>query len=283
MPYGDLREQICERFGCIEDLDKYQCTIEEREEYEAYVARGLVIYAGIDYERILHEAEKEADIILWDGGNNDLPFYKPDLHIVVADPYRPGHEVKYHPGEANFRMADVIIINKINTANPSDVEVVKRNIAELNPNARVINGASVVTLDDPEVVKGKRVLVIEDGPTVTHGGMPIGAGIIAAKSFGASEIVDPRPYAVGSIKEAYGKYPHLEMVLPALGYSEAQIDELQKTINAVSCDAIIVGTPIDLSKVVRLGKPSVRARYELEEQGSPNLEEILREHFPGKT
>jgi len=282
MPYGDLRKQICERFATFKDLDKYECTIEEREEYEAYVAQGMVIYAGVDYEKILHEAEKEADIILWDGGNNDLPFYKPDLHIVVADPYRAGHELKYHPGEANFRMADVIIINKVNTADPKDIEIVKRNIEEINPKARIIMGGSVVTLDDPAVVKGKRVLVIEDGPTVTHGGMSIGAGIIAAKSFGAAEIVDPRRYAVGSILEAYKKYPHLETVLPALGYSETQIEELQRTINAVPCDVIIIGTPIDLSKVVNMGKPSVRVRYELEEQGSPNLKEILSERFPGK-
>jgi predicted GTPase len=280
MPYGDLRKQICERFATFKDLDKYECTIEEREEYEAYVAKGMVIYAGVDYERILREAEKEADIILWDGGNNDLPFYKPNLHIVVTDPYRPGHELKYHPGEANFRMADVIIINKVNTADPKDIEIVKRNIEEINPKARVIMGASIVTLDDPAIVKGKRVLVIEDGPTVTHGGMPIGAGTIAARSFGATEIVDPRPYAVGSILEAYKKYPHLETVLPALGYSENQIEELQRTINAVPCDVIIIGTPIDLSKEVKMSKPSVRVRYELEEQGSPTLNEILSEHFP---
>ena len=283
MPYGDLRKQICERFATFKDLDKYECTIEEREEYEAYVAKGMVIYAGVDYEKILREAEKEADIILWDGGNNDLPFYKPDLHIVVADPYRPGHELQYHPGEANFRMADVIIINKVNTADPKNIEIVKRNIKEINPKARVIMGASIVTLDDPAIVKGKRVLVIEDGPTVTHGGMPIGAGIIAARSFGAAEIVDPRPYAVGSIREAYKKYPHLETVLPALGYSENQIEELQRTINAVPCDAIIIGTPIDLSKEVKMSKPFVRVRYELEEQGSPNLNEILSERFPRKS
>ena len=279
MPYGDLSKQICERFGTFQDLDKYQCTIEEREEYEAYVARGMVIYAGVDYERILHEAEKEADVIIWDGGNNDLPFYKPDLQIVVADPYRPNHELKYHPGEANIRMADVVVINKVNTADPKNVETVRKNILEVNPKATIIMGASIVTLDDPEIVKGKRVLVIEDGPTVTHGGMPYGAGLIAAQTFGASEIVDPRPFAVGSIQKAYEKFTHLANVLPALGYGEDQIKELQETINATSCDAIVVGTPIDLRKVVNLNKPAVRARYELEELGSPNLQEILSKRF----
>jgi len=279
MPYGDLTKQICERFGKFQDLDKYQCTIEEREEYEAYIARGMVIYAGVDYERILHEAEKEADVIIWDGGNNDLPFYKPDLHIVVADPYRPDHELKFHPGEANIRMAQVVVINKVNTADPKDVETVRRNIQELNPTATVIMGASVVTLDNPEIVKGKSVLVIEDGPTVTHGGMPYGAGMIAAQTFGASEIVDPRPFAIGSIREAYGKFTQLANVLPALGYDERQIKELQETINAATCDAVVVGTPIDLQKMMNLNKPAVRARYELEELSSPNLKDILSKRF----
>jgi len=282
MPYGDLKEQICERFATFQDLDKYQCTIEEREEYEEYVARGMVIYAGVDYGRILHEAEKEADIVVWDGGNNDLPFYRPDLHIVVADPYRPGHELKYHPGEANVRMADVVVINKVNTADPKDVETVKKNVQELNPKAIIVKGASVITVDNGELVKGKKVLVIEDGPTVTHGGMPIGAGTIAAREFGAREIADPRPYATGSILEAYKKYPHLTSILPALGYGEAQVRELEETINAVPCDSIVIGTPIDLRKVVSLKKPAVRARYELQELDSPNLEEILSRHFPQK-
>jgi len=282
MPYGDLKKQICERFGTFSDLDRYQCTIEEREEYEAYVANGMVIYAGVDYGRILREAEKEADIIIWDGGNNDTPFYKSDLQIVVADPYRPGHELKYHPGEANVRMADVVLINKVNTADPKDVETVEKNAKELNPKATIVKGASVITVDDRELVRGKKVLVIEDGPTVTHGGMPIGAGTIAAKEFGAREIVDPRPYATGSILEAYKKYPHMTAILPALGYGEAQVRELEKTINAVQCDSVVIGTPIDLRKVVSLNKPAVRARYELQEIGTPNLEEILSQRFPRK-
>jgi predicted GTPase len=282
MPYGDLKQQICERFGTFQDLDRYQCTIEEREEYEAYVASGMVVYAGVDYGRILHEAEKEADIVVWDGGNNDLPFYKPDLHIVVADPYRPGHELKYHPGEANVRMADVVLINKVNTADPKDVAIVKKNVEELNPKAIIVKGASVITVDNKESVKGKKVLVIEDGPTVTHGGMPIGAGTIVAKEFGAKEIVDPRPYATGSILEAYKKYPHMTSILPALGYGEAQVRELEKTINAVPCDLVIIGTPIDLRRVVTLNKPALRARYELQELGTPNLEEILNQHFHKK-
>jgi predicted GTPase len=282
MPYGDLKEQACQRFGTLEDLNKHHCTIEEREEYEAYVVNGMVIYAGVDYEQILREAEKEADIILWDGGNNDLPFYKPDLHIVVADPYRPGHELKYHPGEANVRMADVVVINKVNTADPKDVEVVKKNIEELNPKAIIVKGASIIKVDNEELVRGKKVLVIEDGPTVTHGGMPIGAGVIAAKTFGASEIVDPRPYALGSIREAYKKYPHMTSILPALGYGDAQVRELEKTINAVPCDLVVIGTPIDLRNVLTLNKPAVRAKYELQELGSPNLREILNQRYPGK-
>jgi predicted GTPase len=282
MPYGDLKEQACQRFGTLEDLDKYHCTIEEREEYEAYVVNGMVIYAGVDYERILREAEKEADIILWDGGNNDLPFYKPNLHIVVADPFRPGHELKYHPGEANIRMADVVVINKVNTADPKDVEIVKKDIEELNPKAIVVRGASIIKVDNEDLVKGKKVLVIEDGPTVTHGGMPIGAGTIAAKTLGASEIVDPRPFAFGSISEAYKKYPHMTSILPALGYGDAQVKELEKTINAMPCDLVVIGTPIDLRNVLTLNKPAVRARYELQDEGSPNLREILNQRYPRK-
>jgi len=282
MPYGDLKEQACERFATLEDLDKYHCTIEEREEYEAYVVAGLVIYAGVDYGQILSEAEKEADIIIWDGGNNDLPFYKPDLQIVVADPYRPGHELKYHPGEANLRMADVVLINKVNTADPKDVETVKKNIQDVNPNATIVMGASIIKVDNEDLVKGKKVLVIEDGPTVTHGGMPLGAGTVAAQMLGASEIVDPRPYAFGSIHEAYKKYPHMTSILPALGYGDAQVKELEKTINAIPCDLVVIGTPIDLRNVLTLNKPAVRARYELQEQGSPNLQEILDKRYPRK-
>ncbi|HUK28510.1 MAG TPA: cyclic 2,3-diphosphoglycerate synthase [Candidatus Acidoferrales bacterium] len=282
MPYGDLKEQACERFATLEDLDKYRCTIEEREEYEAYVVSGMVIYAGVDYGQILSEAEKEADIIIWDGGNNDLPFYKPDLQIVVADPYRPGHELKYHPGEANLRMADVVLINKVNTADPKDVETVKKNVHEVNPNATIIIGASTITVDNDGSVKGKKVLVIEDGPTVTHGGMPLGAGTVAAQTLGAAEIVDPRPYAFGSIHEAYKKYPHMTKILPALGYGDIQVKELEKTINAIPCDLVVIGTPIDLRNVLTLNKPAVRAKYELQEHGSPNLQEILTQRYPKK-
>jgi predicted GTPase len=282
MPYGNLKEQACQRFATVEDLDKYECTIEEREEYEAYVVAGMVIYAGVDYGQILSQAEKEADIIIWDGGNNDLPFYKSNLHIVVADPYRPGHEMKYHPGEANVRMADVVLINKVNTADPKDVETVKKNVQELNPQATIVMGASVIKVDNEELVKGKKVLVIEDGPTVTHGGMPIGAGTVAAQTLGASEIVDPRPYTFGSIAGAYKKYPHMTSVLPALGYGDAQVKELEKTINAIPCDLVVIGTPIDLRNVLTLNKPAVRARYELQEQGSPNIREILDKRYPGK-
>lgn len=282
MPYGDLKGQICQRFGTFQDLDRHQCTIEEREEYEAYLANGMVIYAGVDYCRILREAEKEADVIVWDGGNNDLPFYKPDLQIVVADPHRPGHELKYHPGETNVRMAEVILINKVNTAHPKDVETVEKNVKELNPKATIVKAASVITVDNRESIKGRKVLVIEDGPTVTHGGMPIGAGTIAAREFKAGEIVDPRPYATGSILKAYRKYPHMTAILPALGYREVQVQELEETINAVPCDLVIIGTPFDLRRVVSFNKPAVRARYELRELGAPKLEDILDRRFPRK-
>jgi predicted GTPase len=282
MPYGDLKEQICQRFSCVEDLEIYHCTVEEREEYEAHIVNGVVVYAGVDYERILREAEKEADIIVWDGGNNDMPFYVPDLHVVVADPYRPGHELTYYPGESNLRMADVVVMNKVNTADQKDIETVNGNIRAANPSAIIVKAASVITVDDPDSIRGKRVLVVEDGPTVTHGGMSYGAGTIAAKTYGAREIVDPRPHAVGSIVEAYRKYTHLGPVLPALGYGKAQIRELEETVKAISCDAVVVGTPIDLRNVITIDKPAVRARYELQELGSPNLEEILSKRFPAK-
>jgi predicted GTPase len=274
MPYGDLRKQICERFASYEDLDKYECTIEEREEYEPHIDNGIIVYAGVDYEKILREAEKEADVIVWDGGNNDLPFYKPDLHIVVADPHRAGHELTYHPGEANLRMADVVIINKVETADSKNVEKVKENISSVNPNALVLEAASPITVDKPELIKGKRVLVIEDGPTLTHGSMPYGAGTIAAKRFGG-EIVDPRPYAVGSIKETYGKYAQLGALLPALGYGEEQIAELKETIDRTPCDVVVIGTPIDLRRVMTLGKPTARVRYELKVLRPTTLEGIL--------
>ncbi|MGB9777913.1 MAG: cyclic 2,3-diphosphoglycerate synthase [Candidatus Bathyarchaeales archaeon] len=277
MPYGDLTKQICQRFASYEDLDKYQCTIEEREEYEPHIDNGIIVYAGVDYEKILREAEKEADIIVWDGGNNDIPFYKPDLHIVVADPHRAGHELTYHPGEANLRMANVVIINKVDTAQPENVEKVKENIKKVNPNAIILEAASPVTAENPELIKGKRALVIEDGPTLTHGNMPYGAGTIMAQKSGASEIVDPRPYAVGSIKEAYKTYAHLGKILPALGYGEKQIAELKETIDHTPCDVVVIGTPIDLRRVITLSKPTVRVKYELQVLGPTTLEQILEE------
>jgi predicted GTPase len=275
MPYGDLRKQICQRFASYEDLDKYECTIEEREEYEPHIDNGIIVYAGVDYEKILREAEKESDVIVWDGGNNDLPFYTPDLHIVVADPHRAGHEVAYHPGEANLRMANVVIINKVDTADPQNVKQVKANIRMANPNAIILDAASPITVDKPELIKGKRVLVIEDGPTLTHGNMPYGAATIIAKRLGPSEIIDPKPYAVGSIKDTYKKYTHLGAILPALGYGEKQIAELKETIDHTPCDVIIIGTPIDLRRVMTINKPTVRVKYELQVLGSVSLEQIL--------
>jgi predicted GTPase len=277
MPYGDLRKQICQRFASYEDLDKYKCTIEEREEYEPHIDNGIIVYAGVDYEKILREAEKEADIIVWDGGNNDLPFYKPDLNIVVADPHRAGHEVMYHPGEANLRMADIVIINKVDTADPNKVEQVKESVKTLNPEAMVLDAASPLTADNPELITGKHVLVIEDGPTLTHGNMPYGAGAILARRFGASEIVDPKPYAVGSIKEAYEQYPHLGTILPALGYSDRQIAELKETIDRTPCDVVVIGTPIDLRRVIAINKPTVRVKYELQVLGPISLEQVLEQ------
>jgi len=282
MPYGDLTRQICQRFATLEDLDKHQCTIEEREDYEHHILNKAIVYSGVDYEKILREAEKEADVIVWDGGNNEIPFYRPDIHIVVVDPHRPGHELKYHPGEANLRMADVVVINKVNTADPKSIEIVTRNIKEANPNATIVKAASLIKVDKPELIRGKKVLVIEDGPTTTHGEMAYGAGTLAAKEFGASEIADPRPYAVGSIAEAYRRYTHMGPIVPALGYGQVQIRELERTINATPCDAIIVGTPIDLRPVLNLDKPAARVRYELQEIGSPNLEEIIGRRFPAK-
>ncbi len=282
MPYGNLAEQIAERFATYEDLDKYHCTIEEREEYEPHIDLGAVIYAGVDYEKILREAEKEADIIVWDGGNNDLPFYKPDLKIVVADPLRPGHEKTYHPGETNFRMADVIVINKEDTAKFEDIEEIRKTAREINPDAIIIDAASPVYVDNGEEIKGKRVIVVEDGPTLTHGGMSYGAGYVAARKWGAKEIVSPYPYAVGSIKDTYEKYKQTREVLPAMGYSDTQIKELEETINKIPADLVIIGTPIDLRRVVKLNKPAVRVRYELEEIGKPDLEDIIKEKFGGK-
>ncbi len=283
MPYGDLRKRVCQRYATLRDLDACKPTIEEREEYEQHIEMGAVVYAGVDYEKILHRAEKEADIIIWDGGNNDTPFFKPVLHIVIADPHRPGHEIKYHPGETNLRMANVVVINKVDSADPKNIETVKKNVKETNPEAIIIEAASSITVDNPELVRGKRVLVVEDGPTLTHGGMKFGAGTLAAKSLGAEEIVDPRPYTVGSIAETYKKYPHLGAVLPALGYRADQMRELEMTINSTPCDIVVLGTPTDLGRLLNLNKPATRARYELQEIGSPNLEEILSRTFKGKT
>ncbi len=277
MPYGDLVKQRVQRFASYEDLDKNECTIEEREEYEPYIDMGGVVYAGVDYEAILREAEKEADVIIWDGGNNDFPFYKPDLWIVVADPHRPGHEMKYHPGETNFRAADVIIINKMDTANRDDIQEIFDSIEKANPNAIVIEAASPLFVDKPELIKGKKVLVVEDGPTLTHGGMRYGAGYVAAKRYGAKEIIDPRPYAVGSIVDTYKKYTHLHVILPAMGYGEKQMKELEETINNADADVVVSGTPIDLNRVVKVNKPIVRVRYELDEIGKPDLEDILND------
>ncbi len=275
MPYGNLEEQAVQRFASFEDLDRHECTIEEREEYEPHVDRGIVVYAGVDYGAILEEAEKEAEIILWDGGNNDLPFCKPDLHIVLVDPHRPGDELSYYPGEANLRMADVVIINKVNTARPEDLEVVRGNVEKVNPDAYVIEAASPITVADPTPVRGKRVLVVEDGPTLTHGDMEYGAAWLAAKKFGAAAIVDPRPFARGSIKETFKKYPHLRDVLPAMGYGKSQVKELEDSINAADCDLVLSGTPVDLKRILKVTKPVVRVRYELQEIGRPNLEEVL--------
>jgi predicted GTPase len=277
MPYGDLREQIWQRFASYDDLNKHKCTIEEREEYEPHIDNGIVVYAGVDYERILREAEKESDVIVWDGGNNDMPFYKPDLNIVVADPHRPGHELTYHPGETNIRMADVVIVNKVDTADPEKVKLVKENIKMVNPNARILDAASPVTADRPELIKGKRVLVIEDGPTLTHGNMPYGAGTIMARNSGAAEIVDPKPYAVGSIKESYKKYTHLGAILPALGYGDKQVAELKETIDRIPCDVVVIGTPIDLRRVITISKPTVRVKYELKVLGPISFEQVLDE------
>ena len=275
MPYGDLREQVWQRFASYEDLTKHKCTIEEREEYEPHIDNGIIVYAGVDYEKILREAEKEADVIVWDGGNNDTSFYQPDLNIVVADPHRPGHELTYHPGEENVRMADVVIINKVDTADPQKVAQVRENIKMINPKAKILDAASPVSADNPELIRGKRVLVIEDGPTLTHGSMPYGAGTIMAQNAGAKEIIDPKPYAVGSIKEAYRKYSHLGAILPALGYSDKQVAELKETIERIPCDVIVIGTPIDLRRVITLSKPTVRVRYELKVLGPVSLEQVI--------
>jgi len=284
MPYGDLAAEAIQRFATLEDLDLQRCTIEEREEYEPHIRQGTVVYAGVDYEKILRQAEKEADIILWDGGNNDTPFYVSDLEIVVADPHRAGHELSYFPGEVNLRRADVVVINKVDTAAQCDIETVRKNIRLNNPKAAVVETACRVSVAAPELVKGQRVLVVEDGPTLTHGEMPYGAGVVAARRCGAAELVDPRPYAVGSIRGTYERYPHLTNLLPAMGYSAMQRHELEETINHTPCDLVLVATPIDLSRVIKLDKPSLRVTYEVEELTRPGLAEMLakftREHEP---
>lgn len=282
MPYGDLKKQVWQRFASYQDLDKYECTIEEREEYEPHIDNGIVVYAGVDYGKILEEAQKEAEIIVWDGGNNDVPFLRPDLHIVVADPHRAGHELTYYPSEVNLRLANVVIVNKVDTADSAKVEQVKANVKSVNPDALILDAASPIIADKPELVKGKRVLVIEDGPTVTHGDMPYGAATIAAKKFGAKEIVNPKPYAVGSIKETYAQYAHLGSILPAVGYGEKQIAELKETIDATPCDVVLLGTPIDLRKVINLNKPTVRVKYELQVLGPVCLEELVDDFLKGK-
>lgn len=278
MPYGDLRKQMVQRYADVKDLEKHHCTIEEMEEYEPHVIRGNVIYAGVDYQAILDAAENDpsgCDVIVWDGGNNDFPFYKPDLMITVTDPHRPGHEMNYYPGEITLRIADVIIINKIDSAEPENIKIVRENIHKINPNALVIDGASPITVDNQDIIRGKRCLVIEDGPTLTHGEMKIGAGTVAALKWGASELVDPRKYAVGKIEETFKKYPNIGTLLPAMGYGEQQVKDLEDTINAVPCDVVLIGTPIDLNRIVKINKPTVRVTYELREVGKPDLEDVL--------
>ena len=282
MPYGDLSKQKVQRFAKIEDLDRHHCTIEEMEEYEPHIQRGNVIYAGVDYEAILREAEKEADVILWDGGNNDFPFYKPDLMITITDPHRAGHELSYYPGETTLRIADVVLINKIDSADGGDIQTVRDNIESINPGATVVDGASPISVDKPELIKGKKVLAVEDGPTLTHGNMNYGAGTLAAKKFGASEIVDPRPFAVGRLKETFEIYPEIGKLLPAMGYGKEQISDLEATINNTDCDTVIIGTPIDLTRVVNITKPTVRVSYNLQEIGKPDFTEIIQKFLKEK-
>ncbi|MFP4468863.1 MAG: cyclic 2,3-diphosphoglycerate synthase [Bacteroidales bacterium] len=271
MPYGDLVAQKVQRYATIDDLEKHKCTIEEMEEYEPHVVRGNVIYSGVDYGAILDEAEKEADLILWDGGNNDFPFYKPDLMVTVVDPHRPGHELNFYPGETTLRMADIVVINKIDSASPENIQIVRNNIAKVNPGAIVVDGASPLTVDKPELIKGKKVLVVEDGPTLTHGHMKIGAGTVAAQKFGAAELVDPRPFAVGRLQETFNIYPEIGTLLPAMGYGSQQIKDLEATIRNTDCDTVVIATPIDLSRIVKIDKPVVKVEYELQEIGKPNL------------
>jgi predicted GTPase len=280
MPYGNLVEQKVQRFATIADLAKHKCTVEEMEEYEPHVVRGNVIYAGVDYEAILRAAEQDpdgCDVILWDGGNNDFPFYKPDLNFTVVDPHRPGHELSYYPGEVTLRLADVVIINKMDTADAKGIQIVRESIAKVNPKAIVVDGASPIKVDNPSIIRGKRVLVIEDGPTLTHGEMKIGAGTVAAQKYGAAELVDPRPFTVGKLTTTFEIYPNIGTLLPAMGYGEQQLKDLEETINKTDCDSVIIGTPIDLNRIIKINKPNTRVYYDLQEIGDPNLESILDE------
>jgi predicted GTPase len=276
MPYGDLSKQIVQRFAALEDMKKHKCTIEEMEEYEPHIMSGGVVFAGVDYGAILAEAEKEADVILWDGGNNDTPFYRPDVWMTIVDPLRPGHELTYFPGRINFEKADVLVISKCDQARKHDLEIVMENIQKYNPRAKVVKAAGPISVDDPSMIKGKRVLVVEDGPTLTHGGMKFGAGVIAARKFGAAAMVDPRPYLVGEIAEMFKSYPGIGTLLPALGYGEKQVADLEATINATDADAVVIATPIDLARIVKINKPTVRVSYELKEIEGPSFEEILK-------
>lgn len=282
MPYGDLAKQACQRFAKLSDLDKHKCTIEEREEYEPHIMSGVIVYAGVDYEMIVREAEKEADIILWDGGNNDMSFYAADLLITVVDPHRPGHELSYYPGQNNLLMADVVVINKIDSADPEGVAEVRRNIAAYNPNAVVVDAASPLGVDKPELIRGKKVLVVEDGPTLTHGEMAYGAGVVAAEKYGAAELVDPRPFTVKSITKTFEKYPDIGTLLPAMGYGDQQVKDLETTINRTKCDAVVVATPIDLTRLIKIKKPTARVTYSLQEIGSPNLSDVLGTFVDGQ-
>jgi predicted GTPase len=278
MPYGDLLAQRVQRYAELSDLEKYDCTVEEMEEYEPHVVRGNVIYAGVDYEAIVREAENDpdgCDVILWDGGNNDFPFYKPDLHITLVDPHRPGHELSYYPGNVTLRLADVVLINKMDSADAEGIEIVRRNIVSENPDAIVVDGASTLDVDDPSVIRGKKVLVVEDGPTLTHGEMKIGAGVVAAQKFGAAAIVDPRPFTVGRLSETFEIYPNIGAVLPAMGYGEQQLRDLEATINATECDAVVIGTPIDLNRIIKIDKPNTRVYYNLQEIGRPDFNMVL--------
>ncbi len=276
MPYGDLAKQAVQRFGSIDDLKKHKCTIEEMEEYEPHIVTGTIIYAGVDYEAIVREAEKEADIILWDGGNNDMPFYKPDLNIVVVDPHRPGHESLFYPGETNVLMADVIVINKIDTADNMDIESVRENVRRMNPKAVIIDAASPISVENSDLIFGKTVLAVEDGPTLTHGGMTYGAAMVAAEKFGAKDVVDPRPYTVGTITDTFNKYPEIGNLLPAMGYGDKQVKDLEKTIANTECDVVIIGTPIDLRRIINIKQPSVRVTYDLQVIGQPTLVQVLK-------